>query len=117
MSHSPLPVPPRRTVFGRGSYAESLRIGEILRKETVGGALLVVAAAAAIIWANSPASGGYFALRDFTVGYEPWHLRLSLGAWAAGGRPPGPVPTLLAGGTQPFGPIDDTIDGIAFIGD
>ena len=28
----------------------------------------------------------------------------------------GPVPTLLAGGTQPFGPIDDTIDGIAFIG-
>ena len=85
MSHSPLPVPPRRTVFGRGSYAESLRIGEILRKETVGGALLVVAAAAAIIWANSPASGGYFALRDFTVGYEPWHLRLSLGAWAADG--------------------------------
>ena len=40
--HEPVipPVPPRRTVFGRGSYAESLRIGEILRKETVGGALL-----------------------------------------------------------------------------
>ncbi|MCU1511700.1 MAG: nhaA [Arthrobacter sp.] len=85
MSHPPLPVPPRPTVFGRGSYAESLRIGEVLRKETVGGALLVAAAVIALIWANSPASGSYFALRDFSVGYEPWHLDLSLGAWAADG--------------------------------
>lgn len=73
------------TVFSRGSYAEALRIGEILRKETVGGALLVIAAVAALIWANSPASDSYFALRDFKVGYEPWHLELSLGAWAADG--------------------------------
>ncbi|MEW1806594.1 Na+/H+ antiporter NhaA [Pseudarthrobacter sp. NPDC080039] len=73
------------TVFSRGSYAEALRIGEILRKETVGGALLVLAAVIALIWANSPASDSYFALRDFTVGYEPWHLELSLGAWAADG--------------------------------
>lgn len=42
-------------------------------------------AAAALIWANSPASEGYFALRDFRFGYEPWHLELSLGAWAADG--------------------------------
>ena len=40
MSQKPAPIPPRITIFGRGSYAESLRIGEILRKETVGGALL-----------------------------------------------------------------------------
>ena len=73
------------TVFARGSYAEALRIGEILRKETVGGALLVAAAVLALIWANSPASDSYFALRDFKVGYEPWHLQLSLGAWAADG--------------------------------
>ncbi|MDQ0731028.1 Na+/H+ antiporter NhaA [Arthrobacter sp. B1I2] len=73
------------TVFSRGSYAEALRIGEILRKETVGGALLVLAAVVALIWANSPASDSYFALRDFKVGYEPWHLELSLGAWAADG--------------------------------
>jgi NhaA family Na+:H+ antiporter len=85
MSQPPPPVPQRRTVFGRGSYAESLRIGEILRKETVGGALLVAAAVTALIWANSPASESYFALRDFTVGYGPWHLDLSLGAWAADG--------------------------------
>jgi len=89
MSHTPPPTPlsgtPRPTIFGRGSYAESLRIGEILRKETVGGALLVLAAVAALIWANSPASESYFALRDFKFGYEPWHLELSLGAWAADG--------------------------------
>ena len=85
MSQSPSPTPPRLTIFARGSYAEALRIGEILRKETVGGALLVVAAVLALIWANSPASDSYFALRDFKVGYEPWHLELSLGAWAADG--------------------------------
>ncbi|GAB5077375.1 Na+/H+ antiporter NhaA [Arthrobacter sp. AD-310] len=73
------------TVFARGSYAEALRIGEILRKETVGGALLVAAAIVALLWANSPASDSYFALRDFKLGYEPWHLELSLGAWAADG--------------------------------
>jgi NhaA family Na+:H+ antiporter len=82
---TPPPSSPRRTILGRGSYAEALRIGEILRKETVGGALLVAAAVIALIWANSPASDSYFALRDFKVGYEPWHLELSLGAWAADG--------------------------------
>ncbi|MEO3931592.1 Na+/H+ antiporter NhaA [Micrococcaceae bacterium Sec7.4] len=85
MSPTPPPSRPRLTIFGRGSYAESLRIGEILRKETVGGALLVAAAVIALIWANSPVSASYFALRDFKFGYEPWHLELSLGAWAADG--------------------------------
>ncbi|MFC9770315.1 MULTISPECIES: Na+/H+ antiporter NhaA [unclassified Pseudarthrobacter] len=79
------PPKPRRPFLARGSYAEALRIGEILRKETVGGALLVAAALIALIWANSPASDSYFALRDITVGYAPWHLELSLGAWAADG--------------------------------
>ncbi len=89
MSHTPAPAPPPAkpgaTVFGRGSYAESLRIGEILRKETVGGALLVAAAVVALIWANSPASESYFALRDLKIGYGPLHLDLSLGTWAADG--------------------------------
>lgn len=89
MNSTPPSTPPAKprssTVFARGSYAEALRIGEILRKETVGGALLVAAAIIALLWANSPASDSYFALRDFKVGYEPWHLELSLGAWAADG--------------------------------
>lgn len=75
------PPPP----VGRGSYREALRIGRILRQETVGGALLVAAAVAALIWANSPAADSYYGLRDFRIGYEPWHLNLSLGAWAADG--------------------------------
>ncbi|GAB3616497.1 Na+/H+ antiporter NhaA [Okibacterium endophyticum] len=79
--------PPAETteVFSRGSYRETVRIGAILRKETVGGALLVGAAVIAILWANSPWADGYFALRDFEIGYEPWHLRLSLGQWASDG--------------------------------
>src|SRR5215217_6986032 len=85
MSQTPRTGPTLSTIFGRGSYAEALRIGEILRKETVGGALLVIAAVVALVWANSPASDSYFALRDFKIGYEPWHLELSLGAWAADG--------------------------------
>ncbi len=79
------PASPPAGLLGRGTYPEALRIGEILRKETVGGILLVVAAAIAIVWANSPAAESYFALRDFHVGYAPWHLELSLGAWAADG--------------------------------
>ena len=47
--------------------------------------LLLVAAGVALVWANSPASESYFALRDFRIGYAPWQLELSLGAWAADG--------------------------------
>jgi NhaA family Na+:H+ antiporter len=79
------PSRPRRTLFPLSSRAESARIGEILRRETVGGLLLVAAAAVALLWANSPWADGYFALRDVEVGYEPWHLRLTLGQWAADG--------------------------------
>ncbi|GEO92050.1 Na+/H+ antiporter NhaA [Kocuria flava] len=74
-----------RDTLRRGSYREVLRVGEILRKETVGGLLLVAAALVAIVWANSPFADSYFALRDLEVGYEPWHLKLSLGTWAADG--------------------------------
>ncbi|MDQ0734066.1 Na+/H+ antiporter NhaA [Arthrobacter agilis] len=84
MTNTP-PVPSRSSVLGRGSYRETLRIGEILRKETVGGLLLVAAAVLALVWANSPASESYFALRDLRIGYAPWHLELSLGAWASDG--------------------------------
>src|SRR5690606_25003420 len=74
-----------RALFPSASSGESRRIGEILRKETVGGFLLVAMAALALLWANSPWADGYFALRDFEIGYEPWHLRLTIGEWAADG--------------------------------
>ncbi|HEY9478323.1 MAG TPA: Na+/H+ antiporter NhaA [Microbacteriaceae bacterium] len=85
MVASPPNRPRKRAVLARGGYAEALRIGAILRKETVGGALLVAAAAVAILWANSPASASYFALRDLSFGYAPWQLELTLGQWSADG--------------------------------
>ncbi|MCC8248137.1 Na+/H+ antiporter NhaA [Saccharothrix luteola] len=56
-----------------------------LRTETVGGMILLAATAVALIWANSPISGSYTALRDFHVGPESLHLSLSVGDWAKDG--------------------------------
>ncbi|GGO69604.1 Na(+)/H(+) antiporter NhaA [Nonomuraea cavernae] len=61
------------------------RIADILRKETVGGTLLLVGAVAAMVWANSPWSDGYQAVRDLTFGPAVLHLDLSLATWAADG--------------------------------
>ena len=72
-------------LFSRGSWREARRIARLLRSETVGGALLLAATVVAMVWANSPWSGAYTALRDFEVGPEILHLRLSLGTWAADG--------------------------------
>ncbi|MGZ4574730.1 MAG: Na+/H+ antiporter NhaA [Mycobacteriaceae bacterium] len=75
----------RSPLFPRGSWAETSRVTAILRKETVGGALLLTATILAVIWANSGFSDSYSALRDFTVGPSALHLKLSLGSWAADG--------------------------------
>lgn len=82
---SPTPAPARRTVLGRGSRREDRRIGEILRRETVGGMLLLVATALALIWANSPWADGYSALRDTQLSLDALHLDLTVGEWAADG--------------------------------
>ncbi|SEH83684.1 sodium/proton antiporter, NhaA family [Mycolicibacterium rutilum] len=78
---------PTRRLLTRGSWPETKRLAEVLRRETVGGAVLLVAAAVALIWANSPWSGAYFALRDLELGGDPFglHLTLTVGAWAADG--------------------------------
>lgn len=87
MTANPLRRFARGTLFSRGSWSETNRVSSILRKETVGGAILLVAAATALVWANTPWSTAYFALRDLEVGGEPFglHLSLTLGAWAADG--------------------------------
>jgi NhaA family Na+:H+ antiporter len=78
---------PARALFSRGSWSETSRVSDILRKETVGGALLLVAAVVAIAWANSPWSDSYAALLDVHVGTNRLglHLDLSLATWAADG--------------------------------
>ena len=72
-------------VFTRGSFAEATRIAQILRQETVGGALLLGGTLVALVWINSPVGDSYSALRDFTIGPASLHLDLSLGTWAADG--------------------------------
>src|SRR3954452_6963962 len=72
-------------LFSPGSWTEASRISDILRKETVGGVLLLVGTLVALVWANSPWSEGYAQLRDTVVGPAALHLDLSLGAWAADG--------------------------------
>ncbi len=79
------PPPPDTDAFHPSSTRETLRVAEILRKETVGGFLLVGAAVAALLMANGPLAGTYARIRDTVVGYGPWHLDLSLGQWAADG--------------------------------
>jgi NhaA family Na+:H+ antiporter len=78
-----MPGPVR--LFARGSWAETRRVADILRKETVGGVLLLAGTVLALVWANSPWSAAYAALRDTTVGPAALHLDLTLGEWAADG--------------------------------
>jgi Na+:H+ antiporter, NhaA family len=75
----------RNRLFGRGSWPEARRIGDILRTETVGGLLLAVAAVAALVWANSPWRAGYEWLSGLRVGPSSIHLDLTLTQWAADG--------------------------------
>ncbi len=75
----------RSSLFSRPGWAENVRVGDILRKETVGGILLLIATVIALVWANSPAGPAYFAIRDVVIGPEALHLDLSLGTWAADG--------------------------------
>ena len=79
-------------LFSRGSFLEDSRIAGVLRAETTGGLLLIAGALIAIVWANTPWSGTYEAIRDFKPISEPLdlglfslHLDLSLGTWAADG--------------------------------
>ena len=51
----------------RASWSETQRFSEILRKETVGGILLLVAAGAALVWANSPWSAAYRAMSGLAI--------------------------------------------------
>jgi Na+:H+ antiporter, NhaA family len=74
-----------RVLFAAGAEGEARRLADVLRKETVGGVLLLLAALAALIWANSGWGDAYTGLRDATVGPAVLHLDLTIGSWAADG--------------------------------
>jgi NhaA family Na+:H+ antiporter len=73
------------SLFSPGSWSEGSRIADVLRKETVGGALLMLATVIAEVWANSPWSDSYFQLAQTEVGPAALHLNLTLSTWAADG--------------------------------
>jgi NhaA family Na+:H+ antiporter len=72
-------------LFSPGSWGEARRIAEVLRKETVGGGLLLIATVVAMAWANSPWSSAYESVRTLKVGPAALHLNLDLATWAADG--------------------------------
>lgn len=77
--------PRPRIVFGLVPWPERQAIASALRTETVGGLVLLAAAVIALVWANTPWSGAYEAIRDFHFGIPALGLDLSLGHWTADG--------------------------------
>jgi NhaA family Na+:H+ antiporter len=62
------PVSLVRRLFPEPDQREASFLGELFRKETVGGALALAAALVGVVWANSPWSGGYADQRHLAVG-------------------------------------------------
>ncbi|WFB08235.1 Na+/H+ antiporter NhaA [Streptomyces sp. LX-29] len=78
-------APIRRKFLGRQSLPERTFVADALRTETLGGVLLLVAAIVALLLANTPLSGFYHDVKDFSFGPESLHLHLSVAAWAQDG--------------------------------
>jgi NhaA family Na+:H+ antiporter len=74
-----------RTLYSPGTWAEDGRVAHILRKETVGGALLLLATVVALVWANTAFSDSYFKLLDTEIGPAALHLNLTVAQWAGDG--------------------------------
>ncbi|MGS2619809.1 Na+/H+ antiporter NhaA [Micromonospora sp. LZ34] len=76
-----------RRLFTRTSWPEARFLADVLRTETVGGALLLVGAVLALLWANSPWGETYADLRSWVPwpGGAPLHLDLDLATWAGDG--------------------------------
>ena len=72
-------------MIARRLVATSGELARYLRTETVGGVVLLVAAAVAVLWANSPFSDAYRAVRETVVGPAALHLDLTLAQWASDG--------------------------------
>ncbi|HEV7628802.1 MAG TPA: Na+/H+ antiporter NhaA, partial [Streptomyces sp.] len=72
-------------LFARPSAGERRHLAEALRTETVGGMVLLAAALVALVWANTPLSGSYEAVRSFHFGIAAIGLDLSVEHWASDG--------------------------------
>lgn len=65
----------------------SATFSRLIRADVTAGLMLIVAAVIAIVWANTPAAGGYAALRDTATHLDlgVTHLDLTIGEWASDG--------------------------------
>jgi Na+:H+ antiporter, NhaA family len=70
-------------LFERPSLAERAWLLRVLRRETVGGLLMLAAAVIALVWANTIWASAYRSLIHTEVGPESLHLHLPLYVWAA----------------------------------
>src|SRR6476620_6698738 len=73
------------SLFSPGTWAEDGRIAHVLRKETVGGGLLLLATVVALVWANTAFSDSYFTLLGTEIGPASLHLNLTVAQWAGDG--------------------------------
>ena len=69
----------RRKFFPTLTSGESSFIADVMRKETVGGTVVLIAAVVAVIWANTPWGDLYQDIRDYQLG------PLDIEHWAADG--------------------------------
>jgi NhaA family Na+:H+ antiporter len=72
-------------IFPRRVPTPVAEVARYLRTETVGGLVLLGATAVALIWANSPVSDTYRAVRDLSFGPAALHLNLTVAHWATDG--------------------------------
>ena len=80
-----MPPARRRRFLGALPRREQRFVADVLRDETVGGALMLVAAVVAVLWASSRWSASYEDLQTTVVGPAALHLDLDLATWAADG--------------------------------
>ena len=80
-----MPTATPSSLFSPGTWAENGRIAHVLRKETVGGGLLLLATVIALVWANTPVSDSYFTLLATEIGPAALHLNLTVAQWAGDG--------------------------------
>ena len=73
------------SLFSPGTWAENGRIAHVLRKETVGGGLLLLATVVALVWANTAFSDSYFTLLATEIGPASLHANLTVAQWAGDG--------------------------------
>ena len=76
---------PVRRLFAKVARRDDPFVADLLRTETVGGALLLGAALIALAWANSPWHESYTQLLETVVGPAALDLDIDIAHWAADG--------------------------------